>query len=329
MRVVIDAHCFADAANTLPLITLLYHGATGRHRVMVDDEQAPDLVRWLDSQSQQVRDECALAFAAAALMEVEEPARYEARVIPRGAPNWQTQSVLLPLAIAVTFLSQQFRIYLEDRVTDRAFLLCACTPQQRQFLEQAERAGHLTFDHGGGLGSMKRLVDGLPVDARFHYWLVFDSDALQPATPSNQAASLVNSCIAASIPYHMLSRRFIESYIPRRVLHGWVYGSRRRRRFALDCYNAFVGLADAQRWHYNMKHGMSGDADRVTAGDTNGGLYDGLQPAIANSLNDGFGRDIGDLFNPPGTQVTDTELLRDGSWVELNHAVETVIALIR
>ena len=129
---------------------------------------------------------------------------------------------------------------------------------------------------------------------------------------------------------HQLKRRYAESYLPRRTLHGWAYNVPRARSVRVPLFKAFVELDSPQWHHYPMKSGLEGDRlGRLSNGETNGGLYDDLSGDARRALADGFGSGIGALFQPPGTGVAECDLRHDGAWAELNPVVARVMAAAR
>ncbi len=74
-----------------------------------------------------------------------------------------------------------------------------------------------------------------------------------------------------------------------------------------------------------MKGGFASDAARTDA--SAGNLYDDVAEADKTVLRNGFGTQIGDLFQTG--QVTEQDLRRDTGWSELRPVVERLISLAR
>jgi hypothetical protein len=215
----------------------------------------------------------------------------------------------------------------EDRVSDRHFLLKMATDDQRDALLASEANGSLVFFHGGGISSMPREIDGWLAEGphgTLRKWVLFDSDALRPREPSEQSQVLRSKCLEANVSHHQLRRRNIENYIPPSALSYWAFSLGDKRRRAKQ-FNAFISLTSDQRAHYNMKDGFRGDSKRL--GKNAGNLFSDVSGAHRASLDGGFGRDIGEMFST--AIVKETHLRRDLSWDELNPVVTDLIALLR
>jgi hypothetical protein len=122
-----------------------------------------------------------------------EPSRHELWIAPpMNAPDLVSKPPRLPLDHALQVLMRPFRLVVENRGADRSFLLCMCTPQQRDFLREHEQAGFVEFENGNGLESMDERADALRSEphAPLLYYFLFDSDALQVQQPSAQSERL-------------------------------------------------------------------------------------------------------------------------------------------
>lgn len=329
MRAVLHPTLFASpASGALDLLTLFRHGLTGRHRIDADRGH-PDVVAWLLRQDAQTREECELVLDDCAAREAREPARVIVHVEVRDRSQWIPPRLVL--SDAVRLLDRQFVVLLEDSITDRAFLLCVASKEERKHLERLERREHLRFDQGGGLGSMKRrVVQDQRRDATtasHTTWLLFDSDALRPREPSQDSERLRAECLAASVPCHQLQRRSIESYLPLPALRTWADRGGAQAADARRAVRAFVRLTEDQRAHFNMKTGFEGDAKRrdVTAGD----LYQGLADDARRHLAHGFGENIAELFKDREV-VQEPDLRTDHTaWHELRSALRELIERTR
>lgn len=260
-----------------------------------------------------------------AAREAREPARLIVEVEIRDHSQWTPPK--LTLHDALRLLDRQFVVLLEDSITDRAFLLCVASREERRHVEHLERREHLRFDQGGGLGSMKRRImqerqqdsKAMPLTT----WVLFDSDALRPGQPSRDSERLRSECAEASVPYHQLQRRSIESYLPLQALRAWAERGGPQSADARRAVRAFGKLTPDQRAHFNMKAGFEGDARRNDA--TPGDLYDGLPDHIRVPLAHGFGEDIAALFRDREV-IRDSDLRADhAAWHELRSALRELI----
>jgi hypothetical protein len=312
--------------NTL-LVSLLRYPLDDRHRVQLDIGH-PSVAAWLAGQSHGVREEITLALDLSTRLEALESSHTKVTVTRVAPSNYLTQPVRVCLADARRFLDAAFVILVEDQISDRAFLERILPREGRRALLQKVRAGFVRIDHGGGVGPMaSRMTQDATVTENHHtMWVLFDSDAMQPGAPSLPSEALRIAC--GAVAHHQLRRRYAESYLPHRALHGWAAGTPRRtaREARLALFRAFVALKAGQRHHFNMKEGFDGDMDRTDA--TAGDLYADV-PAVARAeLASGFGRAIADLFATES--VTEADLRRDASaWSELQPVLVDLLARIR
>jgi hypothetical protein len=332
VRVIIETAVFSQPDTAVQLLHLFGLGLQRRHRLQVEDDQSPEVRAWLDGLNPQQRDDCQQVLKAGFELESREPSRHELWVARVDAPDFTSHPPRLPLLLALQVLSRPFRLVVENRGADRAFLLCMCTPQQRGFLLEYEQAGFLEFENGNGLESMSERANSLksePHALLLHYFL-FDSDALQPGQPSAQSEKLRRTC-GHRLPHYQLRRRFIESYLPLNAIRGWAYGRPRReiREQRGARFQAYARLRTEQRYYYNVKHGFSGDAGRIAQRETPGSLFDGVSDADLRTLENGLDRSLAELYEPPGQHVTEPDLRTDGGWAEMNPVVSEIIARIR
>lgn len=332
MMVRLCPELFEPPTDDLMLLGLFEHGWLGEHRLDVETAH-PAVAAWLAEQKSSVREQCELAIGASAHEEALEPASVTIEVIAGSASDWSCRPPKLCLRDARALLRQPFDIFVEDGSSDRAFLRKMMTPDELSVIDELEQAQppRLRFVHGGG-SRLKTLIEQRAKDPRnpLQAWVLFDSDALSPGKPSSASEELRELCEAHGLPYHRLSRRFIESYLPLGALERW--GSENREK-DLPAVRAFRHMTPPQRHHYNMKEGFAKDLPRkAEAGD----LYDDLPERARERLNRGFGKKIGMLFQDPhsgkheqtrGIQyVFERELRRDGGWDELRPAVRELFA---
>lgn len=309
------------------LVALLRYPLDERHRVDVDVTH-PAVAGWLAAQAAGIREEVEQALEYSALAEALEPS-YTAVDVVRAAPSdYLANPVRVCLDDARRFLDSPFEILLEDARSDRAFLERMLTSEERRFFASRIQAGFVRVEHGGGVESMtKRVTQEAVNPANQHkLWVLFDSDAMQPGTPSTASKALRAAC--RDVAHHQLRRRYAESYLPHQALHGWATALPRRsaREGRLERCRAFVAMTDDQRHHYNMKHGFNGDADRTDA--TAGDLYAGVSPEARRALAHGFGVDIAELF--AGESVTEAHLRDDRTgWAELRPVLTELLARIK
>ena len=334
MKVIISPELFASPIETLSLLVLFEHGWQGDHRIELDLED-PAIASWLALQPQDVREQCELAVDASAHDEAQSPSVISIMVVTGDRSDWSCEPARLSLADARILLRRSFEIHVEDDTSDRAFLCKMMTSEERQLIETLEKTDRLRFVHGGGSRLKTRIERRAnEPEARLQTWVMFDSDAMRPGAASTHSDDVCAACEAASIPFHRLSRRFIESYLPLDALERWGKARPSKRQENLPIFRAFARLSPAQRDHFNMKKGFRADAARS---EEVGDLYEGLDSGDRERLSRGFGEKIGDLFQdrypgqsegPSTTYVSERELRRDGGWDELRPAVRELLGYL-
>lgn len=199
-------------------------------------------------------------------------------------------------------------------------------------MRHAEIRPEMRGSLSGGGSRLKTLVEQRAKEphSRLQTWVLFDSDALAPGKPSSYSDGICETCRSRGVPFHRLSRRFIESYLPLDALDRW--GTENREK-GLPAVRAFKRMSPSQRHYYNMKEGFAKDRPREAEV---GSLYEHLPPRDREQLEHGFGEKIGMLFQDlhPGRQkqvrsiqyVFEGELRRDGGWEELRPAIRDLFA---
>jgi hypothetical protein len=325
MRVVIEDAVFRSPGSHLELMAFFHFALEGIHRIEVDVD-GNNCRAWLAQRSPEDREECMLAVRTSQSLETREPSQWVIRADTISRSNWRTAPPHVTVSDALTILRKPFCVLLEDEESDRHFLLCMATAEERTFLLDMEKRNGLTFGHGGGLPNMERRVRAEKNEhphARLRLWLLFDSDALRPSTPSAQSRSL-QKCCGRQIEHHQLERRSIENYLPRRALALWAVSRPEEKVGRNAKMKAFVGMNLMQRSHFNMKSGFQDDHQRDPGA---GDLYDNLTAEDRKVLNAGFGTRIAQLF--ANGHVTESALRDDGGWQEVNTVVKKLVALIR
>ena len=326
MRVTLSPELFTPPMQHTLLVALLRYPLDERHRIELDVTH-PAVASWLVSQAPGLREEIQTALELSARGEVLEPSHTSVVVVRTGPSAYHANPPRVALDDARRFLDEPFAIVLEDARSDRAFLERMMTDEERRFLAQRIKKGFVRVDHGGGIDVMARRMKEEAEDPenRHRRWVLFDSDAMRPGAPSTASNRLRAAC--QDIAHHQLQRRYAESYLPHRSLHGWAANVSRRpeRNQRLRLFEAFVAMTADQRHHYNMKDGFDGDAGRTdaSAGDLYADLPRGAQQALAH----GFGSYIAQLFDDQS--VTEADLRRDTGWDELRPSIGQLLARMR
>lgn len=176
-------------------------------------------------------------------------------------------------------------------------------------------------------------------------WVLFDSDAKRPKIVDKKSKNVVKAC-GQLICYHQLRRREIENYLPLAALWMWTttplsqerrvsrkeITSRRKR------VTAFKKLSVKQRHHFNMKDGFDGDfkvhfQEKETETEKEfrlvGKFYDNVSDDIRKVLSQGFGKNIGELFQEKHFPIKENWLHKDKSLIiELETMLERLLSLV-
>lgn len=330
MKAILDDRLFASGANSLPLVPLFDAALDARHRMEVNDEQGSHFTKWLAEQGHQTRDDILLAIERSREEESRAPSKRVVSVGRVATSDWTTRPPALSLADAKALLGLQFWILPENWSTDYGFLLAASTREQREELETWKKRGWLDLQNGGGLTDMCKRIKSIKASdpARaLTMWVLFDSDARAAGKASPQSRELFGVC-GKRIPFHQLSRRTIENYVPGPALERW---TKRKRDTALGHrVEAFHAMPkDEQRHHFPMKHGLGSDENSKEG--VNEALYgsEKLDQALRMRLRHGFGSDLRDVFIDEEIHITTADLIRDKSFNELNQAVTELLGWIK
>ncbi|MFP2930049.1 hypothetical protein ACLESO_33605 [Pyxidicoccus sp. 3LG] len=260
MIAILDDAVFAAPVDPLLLLSILHHGREGRHIILTN----PFFKRggtgavnaWLAARDPLVRDAAVDALSRSINAYNNAATRAEFRVELRAQSHWAGAPPLLTPQDAARVLALPLLVVLEDRQADKHFLRCALPQPRKALLYQALERGWVRAEHGGGLGNMKNYVEALKEEPaeRMRVWVLFDSDAQQPAQPSKASEALRKDCVDAALPHHQLRRRSIENYLPREALQHWaglkrgVAGTPYRRKA-----QTFAARPPEERHHLDMK----------------------------------------------------------------------------
>lgn len=224
------------------------------------------------------------------------------------------------LAELTNVLLRSFFIYVENGRADKRFIYSILSPELRREMRQQVHITAITFENAGGITELaKKLVDDHNSRSKLSLraFALFDSDALVPGVPSKDALEAQRICSALQIPFHCLSMRAIENYIPDDALLSYSATAttedqrKQRKRVA----RAVARLSDDQRSHFHMKDGFKAP---------HGPQYDDLNPEDRATLSSGFGNHLSDCYNEGG--IVDRRSLEQSSgWAELESLVTTIM----
>lgn len=356
MRVLLHPSLFTAARSIVgfQLETLLQLGLDGWHILELPSEAESAYSAWRANLQLAAQEQADFAIRRPAKLAVlTEPVREVEVCCDTASSDWTRSRPRIQLGEAIPFLRQPLRLLLEDSKSDWHFVLTFSTQQQREYLIDREKLGSLRVEHGGGVTKMATTVTEY-LEGRGPYWhlvVIFDSDALQPGHPSKQTIALYNLCVGGereevvlppaepTLPFHRLSRRFVENYLTKAALDVWGRETAFRPPNPPDApipesvVQAYLAMQPTQRHHYNLKEGFDGDLRRMHAGEDAGTLYHGLDASARAFLKYGMkGGKLSSLYEPRNdpTDVTgkrtiylvnETDLRADGSWDEINKQV--------
>ena len=240
----VSRHLFAPgAARVTDLIALLRAAAWRGHTLMVIDDPARAeadtsvaLVQWAEILTSPLRIEVMW------LLEAVE--RITPNAATRGSPCiWVAQNpaatptpqyqAQLDLQAAIRLAAMPLLILVENALSDGEFLRRTLPKNWRTKFIEWERDGFVQFEHGGGVGELKRIVEhcargtGDPLGLGQAVWrcahlVISDRDSTdeQAGAPSTAVTQLRTSCSNARMTdrLHVLLRRDQESYLPREAV---------------------------------------------------------------------------------------------------------------
>jgi len=345
MRVILKAEIFASVhIKHLDLMTLIKFGIDERHLIQIDSPEANEIYDWLDKQSEDIRTECELAFAFGYRLDSDEYDQFSPFTIQVGCideAQWSQKQPLLPLEIALAFLSQPFIIFVENRRHDSAFLRATATGWRKQKLEKLLNKDWIKFEAGGGTGEILKYVEEIskqPEKCQRHF-VLFDSDAKKPKMTDEKSQKIVQAC-EPLIWHHQLRRREIENYLPLAALWEWTKIHKKKKicHSRRKLVEAFKKLSLKQRHHFDLKKGFQGDlgvkvAEKKTELEKGhrlvGSFYQHVSTEIIIILAKGFGNDITELFKEEQFLIKEKWLHDDKSLIlELEPMLEKLLSLV-
>lgn len=330
MRVIIKDEIFDDEnADHHMLGEIIAHGFEGRYSIFYSGEESSLAWKWRCRQSANSQAIWDLVFDSAKT-EALNPSAVTLVIDVEGATNWNASPPVATLREAREFLRKPFKILVENATADKNFLLALANEENRKSLDNLISSSWIEFDHAGGIGEMpNRLISWDEEQGRsLKGFAFFDSDALLPGELSNQALIMVTECNRRNLPFHVLERRMIENYLPKKAIEMWVCskempgpntGDRRKRQVA------FVKLNDAQRSHYNLKNGFNGDTPRIQRENRKSNvdaLFSNVTAIERERLNNGLNRDIAKLFT---IKLDQSWFMADKSSGEINNAISKIL----
>lgn len=254
-----DSLFAASGLNPLLLLSIFRHGFEGRHIVLTDHpspNKNPHFQAWLAGRDRHVRDFVTAALDRGLRAYSNATTVVKVRVADRKQSHWEGQPPSLSLDDAAFLMALPLHVVLEDRLSDKHFLLCVLPRPKKEELQRAFARGWCRAEHGGGLGSMRRYIKSVAHEPaeRLRTWLLFDRDTEVSGEPSLQSRLVKTDCEKHSLPHHQLSRRSIENYLPPQAFDWWAADKRgeayeKRRQLVHE----FKAMGPEKRHHLNLK----------------------------------------------------------------------------
>lgn len=323
MKLVLESNLFQEK-NSIRLHSLVEHSMTGRHRIEIEDEDDVRFRRWLENLRPEDRSHWIGAIKQGYVLEAREPARRIVHVVATDVSDWSATPPRISLENAAHRLVRPFRVLVENAISDRSFFLRMASEKQREALIRLEGEGFIEFENGNGISSMPAILRRIAKEDSWliqQYFVLFDSDALEPGKPSDPSNFLRSECSQNGFMHYQLRRRNIENYITAEALRGWVYGTGRTKIDRRRAFDAYISMRDEQRFHFKLKVGFKFEGQHSKS------LYESLSDRDRAALKYGFGSDVSDLFQ--NESVSEGHLVRDGTWSELNPVVTRLLAMLR
>jgi len=239
----IDDALFSEGkSRTVDLVALLRAAVVGEHALAVTDKkgregEAPHRDRWVGGLHGKLQHEVKALLEAAKSVDAGVSAHGSFAILVSADWRGRPTDVVVELKDAVRLLQTPLAIVVEHGVNDAMFLLRVLPPDWRKtFLDWLAR-GLVVFEHGGGAGTMARLVDhhagkgeprlsGLEPRAwQGRHFVVGDRDA-PPGHLGDNARTLERAFrrvqVAGSTRVCFLERRKQENYLPRQAVEAYV-----------------------------------------------------------------------------------------------------------
>lgn len=335
MKVVVEDELFGRSfQERWPLLLgSLFHVCGQRRHVVALDPSGPNYLTWLEERPEIEMEEVKLV--------LDTSCELEARLVidcviaaSTGASDWSCDPPKIGPEELLQAASHPLSVLVENGSNDGAFLRCMGFGIDRRNLRTAYEQGLLSFDLGGGSSSLNVLRTRSPRE-RYRTWFVFDSDALTPGQPSEEAKTKSEACVALGLTerHHRLRRRAAENYLPAEtLLQAFPHENSSTHKRA----RAFGRMNPEQRAHYNLSEGFKGDQKRLESATTGpsgpnaaekpdvDALYADVHAQDRSLLETGFGKKtLRELFQP--TLLPDEQRRKDGQEPEMSDLIRRIL----
>jgi len=322
VRVTITSAVCQSKPNFEALDRLIDHFLSGKHLWDIDDVDAMQASSWLTGDDRVTRrnvEALEKCFVANAQQPTTRMHRIAITVDDRTmAPNHlSTSDALLSLATPAM-------VIVENEESDGAFLGAMVRAFRRDAVEYAIHERWLELDHAGGYGEIEKRVERYKArnTGPVRLLILADSDRLFPGHESQTYKKILQVCTDHSVPYVLLEKRSIESYLPVEALQ------RSGRR---EQYKAYLHLSNPQKDHYRIKSGFSRDRDGTcVVPPEQVALFAHVPPRILDELCGGFGDEAWRLFTTASDAITEDtmKLTCPSNLGELPDLLDQIEALI-
>lgn len=236
---------------------------------------------------------------------------------------------------AFSLLEEPFKIFLENGRNDKNFLLFFCSQAQKKHLQELIKTKEVIFEHGGGIGELRLMVQDTSLSNNRSYFL-FDSDALplHEHIINKDARFISEKCIEKKIKFTMLKRRFIESYIPNICLSNYVESKKGTQKSKLRrLFNSYSMIScDSTKNFYNLKNGLLGDFNQFKSKMGyeyfKKEYYRNIPDRETYIYNNGFGSDISKVYEEQIYVPEDKKRSDISAWDEVNGVVNEILRIV-
>jgi hypothetical protein len=306
MKVLLPESLF-EAPPSFFVETLVTIAQQRGHRLVAefDWETSSIFARWVAGL--RPKDADALRSALRAGLTAAQRERIDAVVRAHASTsNWHDTPRTVGGKELLELLTHPLIIVVENETHDEHFIRAMPFGTERDTFFEAIKAGQIKFDMGGG-SSLRALVESRSRSWIWSHraWVIFDSDALLPGEPSEEAKAKERTCRDSGVHCYCLKRREAENYLPPSELeeHFRLHSAPLDRRKAAG---AFARMTPDQRAHFDLKEGFNGDANGVHVAlqqkketaklERISKHYDSVPPNDRAALGSGFSKEIADLF---------------------------------
>ena len=293
---------YVNSADFHLLDKLKLFAVDNRHHIIFEDQQ--ELDTWLSSDLSNGHKykELLLQNSRAAS---RLPSEQKKVVVTTGDNcTWGATVAELTLKEAISVLETPLYVLLENSNNDWHFLLKTLDQSSRNRLISHQDKRWIIPVHGGGSQITARIEEFSAKESdKFRTFCIYDSDRRHPDeldpnwSPANTQGcqgyvTQLSASTHISDSHHMLTRRFIESYIPQRELSNYIPHS---QLVTLEKIQAYFRLSDNGRWFFNMKKGFHGDntVENIARAKN---MYENISPEDYDVLSNGFGNSIADIY---------------------------------